>query len=204
MFNRLWRLLPVETLRGYEHPELVETVFQKTVAYEPIDSWPDMDGVASVLDFGGACGRHYKEARRHSPTIRWAVVETPAMVARAKELETQQLKFFTGIEAAAAWLGTIDVMHSNGAVQYTPNPGDVIRDLCALRAQRMIWSRLLIGIGQRVTQVSRLDDNGPGRIGTTRKKVVYDRTAISEAEFLDAHSDYKLTERGSDWFKFSS
>lgn len=125
------------------------------------------------------------------------------MVTRAKELETQQLKFFTDIGAAAAWLGSVDVMHSNGAVQYTTNPGDVIRELCALRAERMIWLRLFVGIGERVTQVSRLDDNGPGRIWTTRKNVAYERTAISEAEFLDAHSDYKLTERGSDWFKFS-
>jgi hypothetical protein len=74
---------PLETLDGYEQSELIEVIFQKTKAYEPDGSWPEMAGVSSVLDFGGGCGLHYKLAKLQSPKIRWAVVETPAMVARA-------------------------------------------------------------------------------------------------------------------------
>ena len=73
------RLFPTrEIIEGYEHADLVETIFQKTVAYEPQGNWPLMAGVRSVLDFGGGCGLHYKLARRRSPDIRWAVVEAPA------------------------------------------------------------------------------------------------------------------------------
>lgn len=203
MLRRLINLLPAETLHGYENPELIDTIFRKTVAYEPTEPWPEMEGVNSVLDFGGACGRHYKEAKRHSSTIRWAVVETPAMVARAVELEMPQLKFFTSIKTAADWLGAIDVVHSNGALQYVPNPIHSVRDLCELGAQRILWRRLFIGDGARIAQISNLADNGPGRLNAPRKKVSYERTAIRETEFLDAHRKYKLVRRGDDWFDFA-
>ncbi len=50
---------PSETIEGYEQPELIEVIFQKTKAYNPQDTWLDMIGVSSVLDFGGGCGLHY-------------------------------------------------------------------------------------------------------------------------------------------------
>jgi hypothetical protein len=50
---------------------------------------------SSVLDFGGGCGIHYKQAK--SPDVRWAVVETRMMVDRASELATDKLKFFADI-----------------------------------------------------------------------------------------------------------
>jgi len=111
---------PSDVLDGYNHPELVDIIFKKTVAYRPQDEWPEVRGLSSVLDFGGGCGLHYKQA--NSPTVRWAVVETPEMTERARELATDRLRFFTSIGAAADWLGSIDLMHSDGALQYTPNP----------------------------------------------------------------------------------
>src|SRR6266700_933030 len=97
--RRLFR--PSETIEGYEQPELVDVIFRKTVAYIPQSEWPEMRGASSVLDFGGGCGLHYKQAR--SPLVRWAVVETPAMVERARELATVRLQFFTGISEAKDW-----------------------------------------------------------------------------------------------------
>ncbi|MFB6414403.1 hypothetical protein [Bradyrhizobium tunisiense] len=90
MFRRLVRMLPAETLDGYDHPQLVETVFRKTIAYSPTEPWAEMINVRSVLDFGGGCGRHYREAKVSSVSVKWAIVETPAMVSRAKELQTPQ------------------------------------------------------------------------------------------------------------------
>lgn len=202
MMRRLLNLLPSETLHGYENLELVETIFRKTMAYEPTEPWVEMEGVTSVLDFGGACGRHYKEARRHTSDVRWAVVDTPTMVSRAKELETHQLKFFSSIELAADWLGSIEVVHSNGSLQYASAPLQIAQELCSLNASKMLWRRLLIGDGKRTKQLSLLSDNGPGRLSTARKKVSYDRTAIDEAHFLELHQNYRLLERGSDWFNF--
>jgi putative methyltransferase (TIGR04325 family) len=197
---------PREIIEGYEQAELVEMVFQKTKAFVPEGDWPLMAGVSSVLDFGGGCGLHYKLARRQSPDIRWAVVETPAMARRAAELATERLRFFADIGEAQNWLGTPEMMHSNGALQYTPEPRLTLQQLCSLKASRMCWDRVLLSNSgwQREVQSSYLTDNGPGRApGATEKLVKYDRTGIPEVEFLAAHSDYDLMEHGKDWFRFS-
>lgn len=200
MLQKLWNFLPLETLHGYEHPELVDVVFRKTVAYVPTLAWPEMIGVATVLDFGGGCGQHYKRA--NSSTVKWAVVETPAMVSRAQQLETDNLKFFDDIERAARWLGNIDVMHSDGAVQYTSSPIETIRRLCDIGATTLLWHRIPFGNGAEM-QVSRLMDNGPGRMAAPLKKVSYQRILVSKAAFLDAHLGYDLRSEGADWFHFT-
>lgn len=195
---------PTATLHGYDEPELVDLIFRKTVAFQPKELWAEVVGAASVLDFGGGCGLHYKEA--NSTSVRWAVVETPAMAARAEELATDKLRFFTSISDAAAWLGPIDVMHSNSALQYSPAPAWELQQLCALRAKLMLWSRLSLSFGstEREIQTSRLGDNGPGRIQMTEEKTInIERTKIPESEFLAAHHDYTLCARGADWFRFA-
>jgi putative methyltransferase (TIGR04325 family) len=165
---------PSGALQGYENQALVDLVFQKTTAYSPEGSWPEVEGVSNVLDFGGGCGMHYKLAVRQSSSIRWAVVETPAMVARASELATRQLRFFTDIEEAAEWLGPVDVMHSNGALQYVPDPISTLSKLCSLRAGTMLWHRMFFSPDdiRTETQVSRLIDNGPGRAPTGTPNMV--------------------------------
>jgi hypothetical protein len=196
---------PTETLDGYDDPELVDVIFRKTVAYRPQGNWPEIDGASSVLDFGGGCGLHYKLASLQTPDIRWAIVETPVIIQRAAELSSDKLRFFPDIASAADWLGTIDVMHSNSALQYTPDPKEKLTQLCALRAKKMLWQRLSLtksSVEQEI-QSSLLGDNGPGSLpGLKEKKVRYIRTKIPERTFLDAHKDYTLFERGSDWFRF--
>lgn len=193
---------PSEKLDGYENPELVEVIFQKTKAFEPVEPWPEIRGARTVLDFGGGAGLHYKQARL--PSVRWAVVETPAMVNRATELSTDRLRFFSNVPDAAAWLGDIDVMHSNGALQYLPEPLSTLRELCGLQARVMLWKRVFLSDrAQAEAQASRLVDNGPGKISGIRDKVVtYTRTAISETAFLAAHEDYRLEDRAADAFRF--
>ncbi|MEK9285521.1 hypothetical protein MTR72_38985 [Bradyrhizobium sp. ISRA442] len=148
---------------------------------------------------------HYKLAERRSPGIRWAVVETPGMVARASELATERLRFFSDIDSAAAWLGEIDLMHSNSALQYTPDPPATLKRLCGLNARTMYWARLwLTDRVRRETQTSYLSDNGPrALVGLPEKLVRYDRTSVMEADFLAAHSSYVLRDRGPDWFCFA-
>jgi hypothetical protein len=197
--RRLFR--PSGTIDGYEQPELVDVIFRKTLAYQPKGEWPEMSWVSSVLDFGGGCGLHYKQAR--SPTVRWAVVETPAMVERAKELATERLQFFTDISSAKDWLGDIDVMHSNGALQYAPEPRTTLENLCGLGAKQMLWYRVFLGNQETEIQESWLGDNGPGSIKVTEKTVRYARVRIPESVFMAAHSGYQIAERGSDWFRFT-
>src|SRR4051812_16436930 len=100
LLRRIERKLfpPSGKLEGYENAELADVIFRKTLAYDPSkEDWPDMVGATTVLDFGGSCGAHYKEAIHHAPDVRWAVVETPAMVHRASEVATERLRFFASI-----------------------------------------------------------------------------------------------------------
>lgn len=189
--------MPAASIEGYEHDDLVETVYRKTIAYQAGGPPLDIFGARSVLDFGGGCGAHYKEAG--STTVRWAVVETPAMVGRAADLQTDNLRFFTEIEVAANWLGSVDLMHSSGAVQYTPAPVETVGQLCRLKARNMLWKRLWLGASAPETQVSRIADNGPGRLGGISDKTVrYERRPMQEDQFLAAHDAYRLVFREGD------
>jgi len=196
------RLLPPRgAIEGYESDELVDTIYRKTVAYRPEANWPLVEGLTSVLDFGGGAGVHYKTASRQSPDIRWAVVETPAMVRRAQELATDKFRFFDRIEDAADWLGNVDLVHSNGAIQYVPDAFGTIQALCAIRPAKLVWHRVPISDGdaRREVQTSYLSDNGPGRLSSSAEKLVrYERTWIAEKSFIEAHRGYQIAERGPD------
>jgi hypothetical protein len=163
-----------------------------------------------VLDFGGGFGQHYKCATPLSPDVRWAVVETPAAVQRASVVASGRLRFFTSVEAAADWLGQIDLMHSGGALHYSPDPMTALRSLCAVARMEMLWKRTFLSRTDRTEieeQLSRLDENGPrvaGERGLTvsRKLVRYRMTRIPEAAFLAMHSAYQLLERSESGFRF--
>lgn len=199
--QRLRRRLfpPKEKLFGYENRELVDVIVQKTIAYRPNSNWPDIADAKNVLDFGGGAGRHYKEA--NSATIRWAVVETPAMVERC--MSTDRLKFFTNIEAAKSWLGEVDVVHCNGALHFSSDPSATLKQLCGVGARKMLWYRVHLGT-KRGIQVSHLVDNGPGIAPATieNKSVEYNYQLTPESEFLTAHNGYRLVARGEDSFTF--
>jgi putative methyltransferase (TIGR04325 family) len=204
LIRRLRRRLfpPVQAIEGYENEELVETIFRKTVAYDPKGDWALVSGVKTVLDFGGGAGLHYKLARLQNPHIRWAVVETQAMVRRASELATDRLKFFTDVGMAADWLTDVELMHSNGAVQYVPDPIEIVRSLCAVHPATIVWRRVPTHDGAadvREVQTSFLSDNGPGSLPTASDKVVrYERRRIAVQPFLAAHEGYHMTERSPD------
>lgn len=204
MLRRLLRLIPARTIEGYQHPDLVDVIVRKTVAYRPEAGCLNIGNARTVLDFGGGAGRHYKEAVDDSHAVRWAIVETPAMVEGATKLSTDKLRFFTNITEATKWLGHVDLMHSNGALQYAPDPVMTLRALCDVGAQQMLWYRLFLSDrAEHVTQISRLADNGPGQLsGIGNKKVSYTFTKIAESEFVASHAGYSLAERGADWFRF--
>src|ERR1043165_6541917 len=190
--GRVARMLPPrEILDGYEHPELIEVMFRKARDFAPTHRWDEFANRSAVLDFGGGFAQHYKCATPLSPEVRWAVVETPAMVRRASALVTSRLRFFTSVEAAADWLGQIDLMHSDGALHYAPDPMQALRSLCAVGAREMLWKRTFLSPTDRTEtedQLSRLDENGPRvanerGLTVSRKLVRYRTTRIPEAAF---------------------
>src|SRR5437588_6758331 len=55
--------------------------------------------------------------------FKWAVVEMPLIVKASAPLETEELRFFSDIYSALEWLdGKPALIHSSGAIQYTPVP----------------------------------------------------------------------------------
>jgi putative methyltransferase (TIGR04325 family) len=209
--GRIVRMLPPsETLDSYENPELIETMFRKARDFAPTRRWDEFADRSAVLDFGGGFGQHYKCATPLSPDVKWAVVETPAVVRRASALASDRLRFFTSVEEAAGWLGAPDLIHSDGALHYAPDPMSALRSLCAVAATEMLWKRTFLSATGRTEveeQISRLDENGPrvaGERGLTvsRKLVRYRVTRIPEAAFLAMHSAYELIERSDSNFHF--
>jgi hypothetical protein len=123
------------------------------------------------------------------------------MIGRAAELATDRLMFFDDINRAAEWLGSIDLMHSNGAIQYVEDPISTVKALCETRPAKMVWYR--VPISERATKVevqtSLLSNNGPGELTTGDDKLVrYARHWIPEESFVSAHQEYRLTEQVPD------
>jgi putative methyltransferase (TIGR04325 family) len=205
-------------ITDYEAEALTELVYRKTLAFNratALDFGMGSErlllaiGMASaghapgepcgVLDFGGACGAHYKLATLlfDDVPLRWAVVETPSMVRKARALETEALKFFEDIAAASAWLGRVDLVNSNSVLQYLKDPLQTVRQLLELSPKVALWERLMLVDGETRADRQRtmLFNHGPGAVpaGFQNRPVVNDIIRLSRAEFLSAHdARYRL------------
>src|SRR5258708_17095678 len=146
---------------GYDAPDIADLVVRKTEAvrndprriedFIPPDALqPTLVAVAAagerVLDFGGAAGFHYLTAARAYPerALRWAGVEHPVTVERAKRLEGENLRFFSAIDDAMQWLAGIDLLHSNGAPQCLDAPASTLERLFGVRAPDLLSRRTLL------------------------------------------------------------
>jgi putative methyltransferase (TIGR04325 family) len=162
--------------QAYEARELVEIVYAKTQRYR--DSSPALTAAEqrlmlaiamanprTVVDFGGACGAHYFLARRvFGERFHWRVVETEAMVMRAKDLRDSRLDFFTSLSDAVSGLGEVDLVFSSGTIQYVPAPIATLQGLVSVGAAHLFLTRLAVNDGPPTVHVqrSRLSANGPG------------------------------------------
>lgn len=138
--------------------------------------------------------------------FRWAVVERPEMVAVAADLSSECLQFFDTIESAAAWLGGVDLLHSNGAVNYIDEPERTLDELLSLRASTVTWTRVLLGEDRRIEEhIAPLSAHGPGPTLQSRddRQIMYRSVRLVEQEFIAAHAGYDLRWRGADAFIFS-
>lgn len=102
-----------------------------------------------VLDFGGQAGNLYYLASELLPDAHliWAVVETEQLVRVAERDQSPAgLRFFRDIKAAAEWLGHADVVHSSGAIQYTPDPSATLATLLAVRPSTLVLQRCAMAL----------------------------------------------------------
>jgi len=192
----LWALPSSGTIRGYDSAELVDSIRKKTLTTQEAGAWPELDGAATVLDFGGSFGLHYRRAASQFPGIRWAIVETPETIARATRMMSNNLRFFASVDEARDWLGSVDAVHSNAALQFTEEPELYLAQLCSIQAPLMIWNRILLSADTRHAdvQISLLAENGPG-LSFSRKRVETARIFIPESAFFTAHAGYTLAKR---------
>jgi putative methyltransferase (TIGR04325 family) len=145
-----------------------------------------------VIDFGGGAGHHYFLARAAlgaNIDLRWSVVETPAMVASASaQLSDRGLSFHSSMSEAAEHLGNVNLVFSSSALQYTPDPLLVLREILAVRAEHVFITRTALTTVREsiaMVQESRLANNGPGPLpeGFSDREVQYPVTFVGKELF---------------------
>jgi putative methyltransferase (TIGR04325 family) len=213
-------------ITDYEAEALTELVYRKTLAFNratALDFGMGSErlllavGMAltpgapcRVLDFGGACGAHHKLATLlfDDVPLRWAVVETPSMVRKARTLETDTLKFFEDLASANAWLGGVDLVNSNSALQYLKDPLQTVRQLLELSPKVALWERLMLSDGATHADKQRtmLFNHGPGTVpaGFRNRPVLNDIIRLSRADFLSAHEARYRQRAGAEEAGFST
>jgi putative methyltransferase (TIGR04325 family) len=191
---------------GYEDPQLADVTLQKTLsilsgdlktALHPPNSEATLTALSllpgrepHVLDFGGSFGPHYFLAKQCVPKrYRWAVVETDTIASLGSKIANDELRFFTSIEAAREWLGSVDFVHASGSPQYTPDPKATLTRLVELRAPVLALTRTAVALGpQCVTiQTSLMSGNGPvGGLppGVEDRIVRHPRVFMSKDDFV--------------------
>jgi len=191
---------------AYDDRELAELTLKKTLAIlssdlkqalYPPNSQATLTALSvisgnepRILDFGGSFALHYFLAKQCVPRrYRWAVVETPAIAEMSGQLENEELKFFTSLDAARAWLHDVDLVHASGSLQYTREPKDMFRRLVALRAPYLAITRTAVALGPECVtiQISLLSGNGPvGGLfpGIEDRIVRYPRTFMAKEDFM--------------------
>lgn len=161
-----------------------------------------------VMDFGGACGALYFQMRKYFPQnlkIQWAVVETPAMVKKAKNLESEELKFYDSIEDAVNQLINIDVLHTSATLQALENPREYLLKLLNLKSKYIFFNRVGVHKGEKdlyTVHRSKLSWNGPGDLpeGYLDKWVKYPYGFMSEAFFLQSiQNQYDIIAKFQDY-----
>jgi len=199
--------------KGYEADEIIEVVFQKTLNFKQnleknsqniipsiantfcaiLPKIVEKDGQEiKIIDFGGACGALYFQVRNFLPKkqkFRWAVVETPAMVKKAKSLENDELSFYVSLEDAVKYLEKVDILHTSGTLQAVHKPREYLQKLLNIHADYMFFNRVGVNQGEKdvyTIHKSKLSWNGPGNLpdGFQDKWIKYPFSFISESFFL--------------------
>lgn len=151
---------------GYNQAQIADVVLRKTAAYRLrllAEDYPRLtanhvrqllplalaarNGLLSVLDLGGGCGVHYFLAKKvfgRELRLRWSVVETPAMVAKALSLEADELHFFTNMKTAIAASPLPTLVFSSGALHYLPSPYEALEDLISVGAPHLFLTRVAL------------------------------------------------------------
>jgi len=199
---------------AYQSNDLVSVVFKKTKIYqkelqlaEYVDFAPTtINSLTSVLfanlskkteiiniiDFGGTCGVHYYQIRKcldKNIKLNYCVVETSAMVDKAKSISNDELTFTNNLEnAIKKYDNSIDLLHTSGTLQYTDKPYKYLENIFKCNAKYILFNRMSMTTGDYdviSVQSSMLSHNGIGKLpnGFTDRIVKYPHTNIRKNIF---------------------
>lgn len=202
---------------GYEDDGLVRVVFEKTRLLKvhmlsgemPLSEYGTQSLLAvlmtwhqigdrdrlRVIDFGGACGAHYFQIRPFLPRdvrLDWVVIETPAMVKKARSIEADELHFAASMREAKERLAQVDLLHSSGTLQYVSDLQAALKSLLDSRPAFIFMNRLVLSASDSLISVqeSMLGANGPGPLpdGIQDRVCKYPVTYFSEEKLEQALS----------------
>jgi putative methyltransferase (TIGR04325 family) len=146
----------------------------------------------SVFDLGGGGGTHYHVTRKlmdNKIKLKWAVLETPSMVAESKAISNQELSFFSEYSPAISFLESIDVALASSVFQYLDDPIEQLIKFVDLNADVIFITRTALTDDDstlKVMQKSRLKDNGPGPLPENFQdsEIQYPLTVVSKELFI--------------------
>jgi putative methyltransferase (TIGR04325 family) len=120
-----------------------------------------------VIDFGGACGIPVAILSRLlgiSFTADWHVIELPSLVVKARErIAIPCVTFSDSLDRSVEQLGTVDLVHVAGTLQYVDDPRAWLARLLALKAAYLFIGRAAFTDGDHDVigiQRSRVRDHG--------------------------------------------
>jgi putative methyltransferase (TIGR04325 family) len=151
----------------------------------------------NVFDLGGGGGTHYHVTRKlmnDEIKLKWAVLETPSMVAEADSISNQELSFFSEYSHAVEFLENIDVALASSVFQYLSDPIEELIKFINLSAEVIFITRTALtdkNSTLRVIQKSRLKDNGPGSLPENfhDSEVQYPLTVVNKNLFIKTLSE---------------
>lgn len=197
--------------KGYNDDDISEVVLKKTLKgiKDLGQKIPDPQSVQNlyvinhvhsqvnrplkVVDFGGACGYNGLLTNHFSPGIvaSYQVIETPEMVSRGSELESDLLHFIDDLSKVES---PCDIIIFSGVLQYLPSI-EVFKDtLMKIKASWIYHTRTLFSenVDDNVVlcMESELKDHGPGRLeGIPDRKKKVPTVIRSKQTYLDYFSE---------------
>jgi putative methyltransferase (TIGR04325 family) len=145
----------------------------------------------TVIDFGGASGGHYLAVRPQidkNIQLNWYVIETPALVAAFQAFETEELHFSSDLTRTLQSLSQVDLVHTSGTLQYTPEPYTFLQQLCEVKAMYKIFNRQSLNTAdETLISVQRSLLSWHGQINANESfkdaEIRYPHTNMSVSEF---------------------
>lgn len=209
------------TKSSYQDQDLVEVVFEKTKLFQQNQLQNGVSAIdfktanlllsilslqkeqINVIDFGGACGSHYFEVRKLLPaniSLKWIVVETSAMAAKAQALANHELFFSDNLKEATRQLKEIDLFHTSGTLQCVDDPLLYLEEIIATRAKYLLFNRMGFTLRDEpitLLHESYLSEHGIGKLPVSpvnNKIIEFPYTYLSKKDFDSVinTSDYKV------------